>query len=64
MEGREVQKLEIDFMTSLCASVSSSLKQGNDRTSIRGLLWDYGSPCVKVLSAAGMAVMTANGIPV
>lgn len=38
-------------MTSLCASVSSSLKWGNDHTSsVRGPLWDYGSPCVKALS--------------
>lgn len=48
-------------VTSLCAPVSSSLKPGNDRTSIRWLVWDYGSPCVKVLSR--VVVMIANEIP-
>ena len=43
-------------VTSLCAPISSSLKWGSDRPPIRGLLWDYGSPCVKVLGSARSGV--------
>lgn len=48
-------------VTSLCASVSYSLKRSSDRTSVGGLLWDYRSPCMKVLS--GVVVMLAKEIP-
>lgn len=47
-------------VTSLCASVSYSLKRSSDRTSVGGL-WDYRSPCMKVLS--GVVVVIAKEIP-